>query len=120
MERLSCTTAWSSAGVDPRIDSTKNPTGHAEILAIQEAARRLGTADMTGCTVYNNQGSCMMCCAVMLANSVSLVVSGIRPVPGEDNLDKLIVLMNVGDRTKVLRGVLEQETAEHFKAHFKG
>ena len=104
----------------PRIDSGKNPTGHAEILAIQEAAQRLGTADMTGCTVYNNQGSCMMCCGVMLANNVSLVVSGIRPVPeGEDNLDKLIALMNVGDHTKVLRGVLEQEAAAHFQAHFK-
>ena len=62
----------------------------------------------------------MMCCAVMLANNVSLVVSGIRPVPGEDNLDRLIALMNVGDRTKVLRGVLEQETAAHFNTHFKG
>ena len=104
----------------PRIDSIKNPTGHAEILAIQEAAQRLGTADMTGCTVYNNQGSCMMCCGVMLANKVSLVVSGTRPALGEDNLDRLIALMNVGDHTKVLRGVLEQETAEHFQAHFKG
>ena len=32
----------------PRIDSTKNPTGHAEILAIQEAARRLGTSGHDG------------------------------------------------------------------------
>jgi hypothetical protein len=49
------------------------------------------------------------------------MVSGIRPVPeGEDNLDTLIALMDVGGHTKVLRGVLEQETGEHFKAHFKG
>ena len=45
----------------PRKDSRKNPIGHAEILAVQEAAQYLGTADMTGCTVYNNQDSCMMC-----------------------------------------------------------
>ena len=105
----------------PRKDSRKNPIGHAEILAIQEAAEHLGTADMTGCTVYNNQGSCMMCCGVMLANNVSLVVSGTRPVPeGDDNLDKLIALMGVGEHTKVLRGVLEEEAAQHFETHFKG
>ena len=105
----------------PRKDSRKNPTGHAEILAIQEAAEHLGTADMTGCTVYNNQGSCMMCCGVMLANNVSLVVSGTRPVPeGDDNLDKLIALMGVGEHTKILRGVLEEEAAQHFETHFKG
>ena len=104
----------------PRKDSRKNPIGHAEILAVQEAAQYLGTADMTGCTVYNNQGSCMMCCGVMVANNVSLVVSGIRPVPeGEDNLDKLIALMGRGEHTKILRGVLEEEAAEHFQALFK-
>ena len=75
---------------------------------------------MTGCTVYNNQGSCMMCCGVMVANKVSLVVSGTRPVPeGEDNLDKLIALMGAGEQTRILRGVLEEETAAHFKALFK-
>ena len=105
----------------PRKDSRKNPIGHAEILAVQEAAQYLGTADMTGCTVYNNQGSCMMCCGVMVANNVSLVVSGITPVPeGEDNLDKLIALMGRGEHTKILRGVLEEEAAEHFQALFKG
>ena len=105
----------------PRKDSRKNPIGHAEILAVQEAAQYLGTADMTGCTVYNNQGSCMMCCGVMVANNVSLVVSGIRPVPeGEDNLDKLIALMGRGEHTKILRGVLEEAAAEHFQALFKG
>ena len=105
----------------PRKDSRKNPIGHAEILAVQEAAQYLGTADMTGCTVYNNQGRCMMCCGVMVANNVSLVVSGIRPVPeGEDNLDKLIALMGRGEHTKILRGVLEEEAAEHFQDLFKG
>ena len=91
-----------------RKDSYKNPTGHAEIIAIQEAASYLGSADMTGCTLYNNQGSCVMCCATMLSNNVSLVVTGIRPVPerGQDNLDKLIALMDRGEHTKVIRGVL--------------
>ena len=99
-----------------RKDSYKNPTGHAEILAIQEAASYLGTADMTGCTLYNNQGSCFMCCALMLANNISFVVTGIRPEQGQDNLDKLVTLMDRGQYTNVIRGVLYEETARHFQA----
>ena len=52
-----------------RKDSSKNPTGHAEIIAIQEAAQYLGTADMTGCTMYTNRGSCAMCSATMVSNT---------------------------------------------------
>ena len=104
-----------------RKDSSKNPIGHAEILAILEAANYLGTADMTDCTMYTNRGSCPMCCATMVSNNLSLVVRGVRPAEGDrEFLDPIIELLGRGDHTKVISGVLFEETAEHFKALFKG
>ena len=77
-----------------RKDSYKNPTGHDEILAIQEAASYLGTADMTDCTMYTNRGSCPMCSATMVSNNLSLVVRGIRPAEGDrEFLDPIIALL---------------------------
>ena len=100
-----------------RKDSRKNPTGHAEILAIQEAARYLETADMTGCTMYTNRGSCAICSATMVSNNLSLVVRGIKPSDGDrEFLDHLITLLDRGEQTRVISGVLYEETARHFKA----
>jgi len=99
-----------------RKDSRKNPIGHAEILAILEAANHMGTADMTGCAMYTNQGSCAMCSATMVANNLSLVVRGIRPAPNEpDVLVQIIDLLGRGQHTKVMSGVLFDETLRQYE-----
>ncbi|EEW50598.1 cytidine and deoxycytidylate deaminase zinc-binding region [Corynebacterium efficiens YS-314] len=41
--------------------ATKDPTNHAEIVAIRSAARVLGTVDLTGCELYVNAQPCPMC-----------------------------------------------------------
>lgn len=44
-------------------------TCHGEIAAIRDAGRRLGTFDLTGCTLYTTGEPCHMClCACMWAN----------------------------------------------------
>ena len=43
------------------VPQTHDPTDHAEIRAIREACRKLGTADLTGCTVYAIAHPCPMC-----------------------------------------------------------
>ncbi len=39
----------------------RDPTAHAEIEAIRDAARRLGTNDLTGCEMYGTSKACPMC-----------------------------------------------------------
>jgi guanine deaminase len=43
------------------VPQTQDPTDHAEIRAIREACRKLGTAYLTGCTVYAIAHPCPMC-----------------------------------------------------------
>ena len=40
---------------------TCDPTAHAEVNALREASRRLGTFDLSGCTVYTSCEPCPMC-----------------------------------------------------------
>lgn len=44
-----------------RVTANHDPTAHAEVQAIREAARRLGTFDLTGCDIYASCEPCPMC-----------------------------------------------------------
>jgi tRNA(Arg) A34 adenosine deaminase TadA len=41
----------------------QDPTAHAEMEAIRDAARRLGTRNLSGCTLYSSSPPCPMCTA---------------------------------------------------------
>jgi len=44
-----------------RVTSAKDPTAHAEIVAIREACRTLGDFQLTGCDLYTTCEPCTMC-----------------------------------------------------------
>jgi tRNA(Arg) A34 adenosine deaminase TadA len=44
-----------------RVIATNDPTAHAEILAIRDASRRLGTFSLAGCELYTSSEPCPMC-----------------------------------------------------------
>ena len=44
-----------------RVVTNKDPTAHAEMEAIRDAARRLDTRDLTGCVMYSTSEPCRMC-----------------------------------------------------------
>jgi tRNA(Arg) A34 adenosine deaminase TadA len=41
--------------------TSEDPTAHAEMQAIRDAARRLGTRDLSGCDLYGTSRACPMC-----------------------------------------------------------
>lgn len=45
--------------------ATNDPTAHAEIVAIREACRTLGTFDLAGCELYTSCQPCPMCLAAI-------------------------------------------------------
>ena len=44
-----------------RVVANKDPTAHAEVEAIRDAARRLGTRNLSGCVMYGTFKACAMC-----------------------------------------------------------
>ena len=54
----------------------QDPTGHAEIVAIREAAAFLGDWHLTGCTLVVTLEPCVMCAGAIVASRVPVVVFG--------------------------------------------
>ena len=44
-----------------RVTSNNDPTAHAEVNAIREASKKLGTYDLSGCEIYSSCEPCPMC-----------------------------------------------------------
>ena len=54
----------------------QDPTAHAEMEAIRDAARRLGTRDLSGCTLYSSSPPCPMCEAAAYWAGIERLVYG--------------------------------------------
>jgi tRNA(Arg) A34 adenosine deaminase TadA len=61
------------------VTSTNDPTAHAEIVAIREACRALGSFQLAGCEVYTTCEPCPMCMgAIYWARPARLYYAGTR------------------------------------------
>lgn len=49
-----------------RVTETNDPTAHAEVIAIRNACRQLGTFDLSGCEIYSSCEPCPMCLGAIL------------------------------------------------------
>jgi len=61
-----------------RVVTAKDPTAHAEMEAIRDAARRLGTRDLSGCELYGSSPACRMCEAAAYWANISRMHPGNR------------------------------------------
>jgi tRNA(Arg) A34 adenosine deaminase TadA len=62
--------------------ASADPTAHAEILAVREAARALGGPSLLGSTLYTTWEPCPMCFGAIMASRITTVVIGARFQPG--------------------------------------
>ncbi|MBN2540852.1 MAG: nucleoside deaminase [Bacilli bacterium] len=53
-----------------------DPTAHAEMNAIREASKKLGTHDLTGCTLYTTSYPCPMCLGAIIWSNIKKVYYG--------------------------------------------
>ena len=61
-----------------RVNTDYDPTAHAEMVVIREAAGKLKGVDLSGCTLYTSMEPCPMCCWAILEAKISCVVLGGR------------------------------------------
>lgn len=65
------------------MERRQDPSAHAEVLAIQEAAKNRGSWRLTGCTLYVTLEPCLMCAALIRKARIGKVVIGaIEPHEG--------------------------------------
>ena len=87
-----------------------DPTAHAEVLALREAARAIGNYRLTGATLYVTVEPCLMCVGALVQARVATVVYGMADPKGgavRSLLDPNVLPLN--HRFAVVEGVLADE-----------
>jgi tRNA(adenine34) deaminase len=102
-------------------EADRDPTAHAELRAIQDAARTLGRWRLTGVTVYVTLEPCAMCAgAMVLARIDRLVYGASDPKAGAaGSLMDLTADPRLNHRFPVDRGVLGEEAGELLRTFFR-
>jgi tRNA(adenine34) deaminase len=102
-------------------EASSDPTAHAEIIAIREAAKKNRNWRIPGTTLYVTLEPCVMCMgAIILARIERLVFGSLDPKAGA-----ALSLYNIGvdgklnHRIRVKEGVLKDESAELLKRFFE-
>jgi tRNA(adenine34) deaminase len=98
----------------------RDPTAHAEILAIRAAAAALGGWRLPGTTLYVTLEPCAMCAgAIVLARIPTVVIGAPDPKAGAaGSVLDVLAEPALNHRPEVVHGVLEQESAALLRAFF--
>ena len=88
-----------------------DPTAHAEIVAMREAAKHLGNYRLIDCTLYVTLEPCAMCCgAIQHARITRLVYGASDPKTGAcGSIINIMAEPKLNHHTKVIDGVLAEE-----------
>jgi len=100
----------------------QDPTAHAEIIALREAATQLGTWRLTGSTLYVTVEPCSMCAGAIIQSRVTRLVFGARdPKAGAcGSVFNIPAERRLNHRVEVVGGLLEQESQELMQVFFRG
>ena len=98
----------------------KDPTAHAEILAITAAANHLGDKRLSGCTLYVTLEPCSMCAgAIVLARIPTLVFGAYDAKAGAcGTLMNIVEDKRLNHSVHVVPGVLDQRSMALLKSFF--
>ncbi len=104
-----------------RREEDRDPTAHAELLAVRDAARTLGRWRLTGVTVVVTLEPCAMCAgALVLARIDRLVFGASDPKAGAvGSLADLSCDPRLNHRFEVERGLRAEECADQLRAFFR-
>ena len=100
--------------------STRDPTAHAEIMALREAARNLGNYRLPGCGLYVTLEPCAMCTgAIFQARIARIVFGGRDPKTGAaGSVLDLYAEPRLNDHATIVGGVLADECAMLLSSFF--
>jgi tRNA(adenine34) deaminase len=100
--------------------STNDPTAHAEILALREAAAAIRNYRIEGATLYVTMEPCVMCAGALVAARITRLVFGARDLRfgGVRSKFRLADADVLNHRIEIVEGVLGAECAELIQRFF--
>ena len=102
-------------------ETAKDPTAHAEMIAIRQAAKNLGGWRLTGCTMYVTTEPCSMCAGAIVWSRISRLFIGtmdpksgacgsVFNIPQESRLNHFV---------EIETGLMQEECSSLMKSFFK-
>jgi tRNA(adenine34) deaminase len=108
-------------GAGNRREHAKDPTAHAEMIAMQGVARILHSWHLDGCTLYVTLEPCAMCAGAIVLSRLDRVVYGAAdPKAGfAGSLGDIVRDPRLNHRAEVTSGVLADDSSEILRAFFR-
>jgi tRNA(adenine34) deaminase len=99
----------------------RDPSAHAEIVALRAAGARLGNHRLEGCELYVMIEPCAMCAGALVHARLKRLVYGAKD-PKAGAVESVLNLLNhprLNHRMEITAGVLQQECTDILKAFFR-
>lgn len=93
-------------------------TKHAEIIAIEEAEKKLGTWHLDDCILYTTLEPCLMCTGAIIQSRISKVVFGASEKKWS-SLTRIIQNQNINHYPKIISGIYSKECSFLISSYFK-
>jgi len=104
-----------------QVERLKDPTAHAEMIAITQAANFLGSKWIQDATLYVTVEPCSMCAGALVLSRITDVVFGIDdPKTGAFGSKIDINKLGLNHKIRVKKGLLKEECAALLKGFFQG
>ncbi|WP_344629046.1 tRNA adenosine(34) deaminase TadA [Streptomyces glaucosporus] len=102
-------------------EATGDPTAHAEVVAIREAARAVGEWRLSGCTLVVTLEPCTMCAGAIVLSRLERVVYGAvdEKAGAAGSLWDVVRDRRLNHRPEVISGVLARECGELLTDFFR-
>lgn len=99
-----------------------DPTAHAEIAALRDAARTLENYRLPGCELFVTLEPCAMCAGAILHARIARVIYGARDLKTgvHGSVVDLFAVERLNHHTEVLGGVLAEECSRLLSGFFAG
>lgn len=102
-------------------EQKKQATGHAEILAIEEASKKLGRWRLDDCDLYVTLEPCIMCAGAIIAARIKRLIYACRD-PKAGAIHSLYQIANdsrLNHQVAVTEGLLAEESSQILKEFFQ-
>lgn len=102
-------------------ETSKDPTGHAEIIALRYGSQVEENWRLTDSTLYVTKEPCIMCAGAMVNARLGRLVYGCKDEKGGavDSLYRILSDERLNHQVRVVAGILEEECSEILKRFFQ-
>ena len=102
-----------------RVTPNNDPTAHAEVVAIREACKKLGTFDLSGCVIYTSCEPCPMCLGAIYWAHIDKIYYGANQhdaaaINFDDSFIYKELELKPADRQKPMENILHDEALAPF------